>query len=58
MYPGAYGYPDLYDEPEAYIERPSPEGEGWWYYCESEQGYYPRVPSCPEPWVKVPPVPE
>ena len=27
----------------------------YWYYCESAGGYYPSVPSCPEPWVKVPP---
>ena len=27
----------------------------YWYYCESAGGYYPSVPSCPEPWVQVPP---
>jgi hypothetical protein len=25
------------------------------YYCQSAQGYYPQVQSCPEPWVPVPP---
>jgi hypothetical protein len=29
--------------------------EAYWYYCSSAQAYYPTVPSCPEPWVKVPP---
>jgi len=27
----------------------------YWYYCGSAGGYYPDVPSCPEPWVQVPP---
>ena len=26
----------------------------YWYYCPSYGGYYPSVPSCPEPWVPVP----
>lgn len=25
-----------------------------WYYCDSAKGYYPYVPSCPEPWRTVP----
>ena len=55
-----YGYPLIGREAPTplYIERPSPPVEGYWYYCESAGAYYPRVPSCPEPWVKVPPVPE
>jgi hypothetical protein len=31
-----------------------PTQESYWYYCASKQGYYPYVPSCPEPWVPVP----
>jgi len=27
----------------------------YWYYCERAGGYYPSVPTCPEPWVQVPP---
>jgi hypothetical protein len=27
----------------------------YWYYCESARAYYPNVPTCPEPWIKVPP---
>ena len=57
--PPAYAYPVVVgEEPEVYIERPSSPAAGYWYYCESAEGYYPRVASCPEPWVKVPPVPE
>jgi hypothetical protein len=26
----------------------------YWYYCPSDQAYYPSVASCPEPWVPVP----
>ncbi|MEN8160137.1 MAG: hypothetical protein ABFS41_08710 [Myxococcota bacterium] len=53
------GYPpQVREAPGAYIERPDPPVAGYWYYCESAGGYYPRVPSCPEPWVKVPPRPE
>jgi hypothetical protein len=29
--------------------------EGSWYYCASAKAYYPTAPSCPEPWIKVPP---
>ncbi len=47
----------VHEEPEVYIERPDPPVEGYWHYCEPEGGYYPRIPSCPEPWIKVPPTP-
>ena len=30
-------------------------GQAYWYYCPSARAYYPTAPSCPEPWVKVPP---
>ena len=26
-----------------------------WYYCASAGAYYPTAPTCPEPWIKVPP---
>jgi hypothetical protein len=29
--------------------------QSYWYYCSSARAYYPTVPTCPEPWVKVPP---
>ncbi len=29
--------------------------QAYWYYCASASAYYPTVPACPEPWVKVPP---
>jgi hypothetical protein len=28
---------------------------GFWYYCASSREYYPRVATCPEAWIKVPP---
>jgi hypothetical protein len=43
-------------EPPVYIERaPASPSASYWYYCESAGAYYPNVPTCPEPWVKVPP---
>jgi hypothetical protein len=64
---GAYTPPVAPDE--HYVERapePSyadsepaaPPVQGYWYYCQSRHGYYPKVRSCPEQWVKVPPRPE
>ena len=29
--------------------------ESYWYYCASANAYYPDAPTCPEPWIKVPP---
>ena len=60
--PPAYVYPPrvIVQEPTVYIQReaaPEPP-PSYWYYCESAGAYYPSVPSCPEPWVKVPPRPE
>jgi len=42
--------PDSYTDPAP--ERPA---QGYWYYCQSRRGYYPKVRTCPEQWVKVPP---
>jgi hypothetical protein len=43
-------------EEPVYVERDAaPAASGWWYYCESAGAYYPDVPSCDEPWLKVPP---
>ena len=35
---------------------PAPPDQ-YWHYCPSARAYYPTVPTCPEPWVKVPPRP-
>jgi len=32
-----------------------PPSQSYWYYCSSARAYYPTVPACPEPWIKVPP---
>jgi hypothetical protein len=56
-------YPDAAysDEDQVYGEREpdtQPRAEGYWYYCESKRGYYPRIAQCPEEWVRVPATPE
>ncbi|MGH2899005.1 MAG: hypothetical protein ACRDMZ_10060, partial [Solirubrobacteraceae bacterium] len=60
-YPPSYYYaPPLVVQqpPPQYVERPSPTPSGDWYYCPSARGYYPSVPSCPQPWVMIPPTPQ
>jgi len=41
--------------PPIYVERPLPTPDAWWYYCPSAGDYYPNVPTCPQPWVRVAP---
>jgi hypothetical protein len=44
------------EQPAVYVQRGDvPAEEGSWYYCASERGYYPDVPTCPEEWIPVPP---
>ncbi len=50
--------PPVYVQQEAPPPPPPPAPQAYWYYCQSAQGYYPSVPTCPEPWVKVPPRPQ
>ena len=53
--------PVIVQEPPVYVQQapaPAAPPPAYWYYCQSAQGYYPSVPACPEPWVKVPPRPE
>ena len=54
-------------EPPVYVQQPQPQQSapaaaqpgappaGFWYYCASAGEYYPRVASCAEAWIKVPP---
>jgi hypothetical protein len=55
-YPGPYyyGYPPVVrvEPPAVYVEMPPPQH--YWYYCAPSQAYYPYVPTCTEPWIKVP----
>ena len=44
--------------PMASPPAPAAPATAYWYYCASAQTYYPHIPSCPEPWVKVPPTPQ
>lgn len=70
-YPGAWGWPGypppvvvgppvvvVPPPPLVYIERPrdeEPPAAGYWYWCESSQGWYPEVNDCPQGWQPVPP---
>jgi hypothetical protein len=57
----------IVQEPPVYVQQqPAPSATappaaesvppaGFWYYCPSAREYYPRVSSCPEAWIKVPP---
>jgi hypothetical protein len=55
--------PVVVQDPPVYVQQPAPAApaappaaaEGYWYYCSSSGEYYPRVASCSEPWIKVPP---
>ena len=39
-----------------YVERGAEEAPAEaWYFCRSENAYYPDVEHCPEPWIPVPP---
>jgi len=50
--------PVVVQEPPVYAQTTPPPAaapQAYWYYCASADAYYPTAPSCPEPWVKVPP---
>jgi hypothetical protein len=59
-YPPPYYYPPaqiVVEQPQVYVQQapaPPPAPPTDWYYCQSAEGYYPQVQSCPEPWVRVP----
>ena len=67
-YPPPYYYPPYY--PPVVIEQPAPPvyieqqptekaaPSGYWYYCQSPEGYYPDVRGCPGGWLKVLPRPQ
>ena len=57
-YPLSYGYPSAMTvEPPVYMQAPPPPPY-YWYYCAPTQAYYPHVPTCTEPWIKVAPRPQ
>ena len=51
-------------QPPVYVEQqmppappvaPAPQTQQqFWYYCQPSGAYYPNVPNCTEPWVRVP----
>lgn len=55
-----YGAPPviIQQQPELYFQpAPQPREQGYWYYCQDPQGYYPYVKNCPMGWMKVVPSP-
>ena len=63
FYPApVYPYPNPYEPPPAMLVTPPagaapPPRATYWYFCESAQGYYPYVQTCPEGWQPVNPTP-
>ena len=53
-----YPYPDPYIPPAVVAQGPpSPSALQYWYYCGSQNAYYPYVSDCPEGWKPVIPEP-
>jgi len=58
-----YAYPPplpyYYDYAPGYYAPPAaiPQQQGYWYFCQSANAYYPYVQQCPEGWQPVVPVP-
>jgi hypothetical protein len=60
-----YGYPSTVITvpvtPPVYIQQTPPAAQqnpsGYWYYCNSPQGYYPYIKQCPSGWQQVEPTP-
>lgn len=46
---------DTLDAVQRVRAKAQPPSQSYWYYCSSARAYYPTAPTCPEPWVKVPP---
>jgi hypothetical protein len=65
-YPGyyypPYAYPAYPAQPTTYIQQDAPPApaapqQGYWYYCNDAQAYYPYVKECPGGWQRVSPQP-
>jgi hypothetical protein len=70
---GGYPGVTVVEQPRTYIQQPAaseapppavqapapaPSEGPHWYYCPNSRDYYPNVPSCSEPWVRVPARPQ
>jgi hypothetical protein len=67
-YPYGYPYADPWaypvysppvtveSSPQTYIQQDT-QGQQYWYYCQSPEGYYPYVKECPGGWQQVQPQP-
>ena len=62
-YPPYYAAPVVVQQqPTVYVEQApaAPQAQassGYWYFCQSAQGYYPYVKECPGGWQRVSPQP-
>lgn len=62
-YPPYYVYPPavVTVPPPVYIQQAPPAVEqnpnGYWYFCNKPQGYYPYIRECPNGWQPVEPTP-
>lgn len=64
-YPYPYYYPPAVVTvpvtPPVYIQQSPPATQqypnGYWYYCNKPEGYYPYVKECPNGWQQVNPIP-
>ena len=46
------------EPPPTYIpQQPTAPPQGYWYYCQNPQGYYPYVQQCTHQWMRVVPPP-
>ena len=47
--------------PPVYIQQSPPNAQqyptGYWYYCNTPEGYYPYIKECPNGWQQVNPIP-
>ena len=58
FYPAVvYPYPDPYVPPTAVAQAPAQAPAQAWYYCPSQNAYYPYVTTCPDGWQPVQPTP-
>ena len=53
-YPVYSPAPVVVEAPPTYVQ---PVPQQYWYYCQSQQGYYPYIPQCPGGWLQVVPSP-
>ena len=51
--PPVYLTPPPVSTPNVQVSPPMVNNQSVWYFCESENNFYPNVSTCPEPWKEV-----